>query len=195
MTNIGENMGTVRKVTSQVWSRVSRFDTPLDYSDLEQEACHAYIKAEAEWDSKLGTKMNTYITQAIKNRLNFVADEFIQQSVYEKNDFTSEEGIFDLVNNHACESEEIDHDLDFEFVSSTLSPVAKVIFKETFAPSEKMISVFQTKEKEAFKAGKRRSGYFYMNCVGNFLIENGLSKMIVTNAKKEIIELGKGRIC
>lgn len=190
MSNIRDNIGTVKKVAGQVWSRVGKFNTPLEYCDLEQEALHTYIKAESEWDSEHGSKKNTYIVQSITNRLNFIADQYIQQSIYEVNDLESSN--FERVYG---ESDDILNSLYIEKVLDCLSPVARILFKETYAPSEKMLALFRRKEETASKNGKRKSGYFYMNCVVDFLVSNGLSKDTVKSAREEIVNLGRSNLC
>ncbi len=63
---IEENLNMIRKI---VWSYV-KTNPGLEFDDLMQEACIAYLEASSSYDPTTNTKKTTFTYHAITNRLN-----------------------------------------------------------------------------------------------------------------------------
>lgn len=198
MSTLIDNMGLIKKLSRTVWNRLSAFSSDLEYSDLEQEACRIYIKAEEQFNKNSRAKFSTYASDAILNRLNFIADVAIQKAKFEQiacyddeESVSFEAQVERLISD--CEPIEIElsrQDI-YEGTANGLTPIASILFRETFTPSDKILKEFRAREQALREQGRARTGYFYMNTVAEFLVRSGISSQAVNRAKREIINLGK----
>lgn len=198
MTALQDNIGLVHKITRRVWGRAASFCSDMDYEDFFQEAQRTFLKAESGFDATRGVRFSTYISGAIMNRLNFIADEAIQSSRYEVRSSamtSSDEDHGEMMERISPDDRTLETEFEqerlFDSILNRLSPVARIMFRETFKPSNKMIQEFQAKEALMRKLGKPKLGYFYLNTVAEFLIRNGMSEKAVKNARREILNLGE----
>lgn len=199
MSSLAENMGLVHKMAKKVWGRVAAFDTSLEYEDLFQEAQAVYVKAETGFDPQRAVKFSTYASQAILHRLNYLADTAIQEARFEVSSLQKDKDgndveIFELMEQTLAPSTFEDDVIKSDYLGKIfekLSPVAKVLFRETYFPSELMINQFRAKEAYLKKIGKSRKRYFYLNTVAEFLLKGGLSEESVNKAKRDILAIGE----
>lgn len=189
MPSLLENEGLVHKLTYMVWQRLAPFASDMEYEDLYQEATEAYLKAESEFDEARGFKFSTYVSGVILNRLNFISDTAIQKRRHESNSSCLSD-TFDLSHFPSQESWGKTEQRMID-VMSCLSPVAKVLFRETYMPSDRTILEFRRVEKLNKAKGKRRHGYFYLNIVSELIIKLGMDRSEVEKSRKELLSLGK----
>lgn len=186
MSSVHDNMGLIHSIARKVWGRLAPFARDIEYEDLVQEGIRAYVRAENNFKEGKGAKLSTYASNAIMNRLNFVADTAINSA---RQELRIEGDFFDMVEDATefnVENEEI-----LRASMAQLSKLGALILRESVAPSDKMLEHFRQCESNAREEGRSVSGYFHMNAVADYIRKAGIEEALIVKAIKQVKQLGR----
>lgn len=80
-TRLESHKGLIHKLCKRAFGRSAALGLSLDYEDLFQEGCIAWMAAEKKFNPQAGFYFSTYLGTAVTNRLNRVIEAHIKTEV------------------------------------------------------------------------------------------------------------------
>jgi DNA-directed RNA polymerase specialized sigma24 family protein len=80
-TRLESHLGLIHKLCFKVHKRTAAMGLSLDYEDLFQEACIAWMNAAKKFDPDAGFYFSTYLGRSVLNRLNGVVESTIKTEI------------------------------------------------------------------------------------------------------------------
>jgi len=194
------NKGLIHKFCGQAMRRVAHAGISLDYTDLYQSACEAFLRCYAGYNPELG-KFSTYFWRAAQHNINALvgplAEERLKHGTVSVEEMSSHDGeelsMEEVLLKDITDPESVAAVHEYlAFLDEKLSPLAKLILNWLVEPPEDLMDAFDRQAAHAAFArsigiARRAATDLSVTSIGDYMVTvHGLNKRDVKRALEEI---------